>query len=151
VHRLALDRHGVIRLALGLVVVEIGRRRGGRQEFVRQRRDDVGDVFQLAFVGPLASDAEVIRRAEANVRRRAGINRTDRFGVAVLGAIQREIDLDSRVLRFVLLDDFVERVILGLVEAFGEPYGDFFLGQSWGFLLCFATCACGNAPHCHRQ
>src|SRR5439155_1386821 len=75
VHRLLLQRKGVVRAFLGLVVVQIRRLDSIRQEPILHRRDDVGQVLELAVEGPLAGYLEVIDIGEGNVRRRTGIER----------------------------------------------------------------------------
>ena len=128
VHHLLLDGEGVVGLLVGLAVHQQGRRQRLRLNLVLDRRQHVGDVLELALEGPLPGGAEIIGGAEADIGRRAGLNGADRLGDAVLGGVKGEVDLDAR--RFLeFVDNSEQRIVLALVEAFGEPDRHRLLGE----------------------
>ena len=128
VHGLLLERERVVRALLGLVVVQIGRLDGVRQEVCLHRREDVGQVLELAIERPLAGNLEVVHVGVRDVGRRAGVERRDGLGDHVLGGVLRELDLDFGLV-LELLDRRKEGVVLGLVEALDPPHGEGLLRQ----------------------
>ena len=129
VHGLLLDRVGVVGAALGRVVVEEGGRQRRRLELGAHRIDDARHVFELAVVGPLGGDLEVEHVAVGHVGRVAGVERGHRLRDHLLRRVQRQLDLDLRILGLELLDRGVQRVVLGLVEALAPPDGELFLRE----------------------
>ena len=127
-HRLLLQRKAVIGLLLGDVVVEQCSLDGVRREGLLHRRENIGEVFQLALEGPFAGGLHVVGVGIGDIGRGAGIQRRDRLRDHVLDGILRQLDLDAG-LGLELLDRRNQRIVFGTVEALAEPDGDLVLRE----------------------
>ena len=137
-HALLLQREAVIGLLLGDVVIELRRFQRVRREPVLDRRHDVREVLELAFIGPLALRLHVIGVGIGDVGHGAGIERGHRLRNHVLDGVLRQLDLDAG-LGFEFLDRVEQRVVFGLVEALAPPDRD-------GLLLRKRGCGDGKQP-----
>ncbi len=140
VHRLLLDRKAVIRALLRLVVVQVSGLDRVRQKVVLDRRDDVAQVLELAFVRPFAEHLEVVHVDVGHVRRIAGIERGNGLRNAVLHRVLGQVDLDAG-LRLELLDGVVQRRVFRWIEPLDPPDDDLF--------LCCSRCC--RAQHAERK
>ncbi len=129
VHALLLQRKAVIGLLLGDAVIEISGLERVRREFGFHRHQDVGEILELALIGPFALRLHVVGVGIGDIGHRAGIERRDRLRNHVLDRILRQLDLDAG-LRLELLHDVEQRIVFGLVEALAPPDGDGVLGDS---------------------
>ncbi|MET3302300.1 hypothetical protein ABIF53_003315 [Bradyrhizobium japonicum] len=110
----------VIGLLLGNVVIEDRRIQRVLHEPILDRLHDIGEVLELALIGPLALRLHVIRVGIGNIGHGAGIERGDRLRNHVLNRVLRQFDLDAG-LGFELLDRLDQRVVFGAVEALAPP------------------------------
>jgi len=79
VERLLLDREGVVGLLLGLVAVEERGRERDRLEAVLHRRENVGEILELAVERPLAGGLHIVGVAIGDVGNGAGVERGTDF------------------------------------------------------------------------
>ena len=125
-HRLLLEREGVVGARLGDVVPQQrGFERVGR-EGGRHRAQNAREILKPAFEGPFAGDLEVVNVGIGHVRHGLGIQRRDGLRDHVLDRVLRQLDLDARA-GFEFANGFEQRVVFGFVKAFDPPDFEFFL------------------------
>ena len=131
VHALLLQREAVIGLLLGDVVIEDRGVQRVLHEPALDRLHDVGEILELALVGPFALRLHVVAVGIGDIGHSAGVECRDRLRNHVLDRVLRQFDLDAG-LGFEPLDRLDQCVVFGPIKALAPPDRNRFLLRKGG-------------------